>query len=196
MLNFRTRKLSPTFLQILAILNTLIIVSLLFFKKDFKEIIEVTAICVSAFIAFLVYQSQIQKDRFDYTMQRPLLNFVNIPKDGKDWWVVLNVGNGPALNIRFMGKSRASWGQPVIGYAIPPNLALIISPEIEGHGTALSVYYKDLFGKEYMVYCEGDTNSIVCEKGEKEWNDDLFNKIHSNVKRGVNLQFTTLKERL
>jgi hypothetical protein len=140
-------------------------------------------------LGFLVYRLQKQKDKFDYTMQRPLLNFVNTPQSG---WVILNVGNGPALNIRFMGKDRTSWVQPVIGYAIPPNIALTIQEEIKNAGAALAVYYKDLFDNEYMVECEADTNSIVYKRGDKNWNEEQYNLIHHNVRRSDLLHLISL----
>jgi hypothetical protein len=123
-------------------------------------------------------------------MQRPLLNFVYTPNYG---WVILNVGNGPALNIRFMSKNAIEWEQPVIGYAIPPNLALLISEEIKGAAMALAVYYKDLFENEYMGRCEGDTNSIVSKKGDKNWDEELQHKIHYKVRRSNILHLTSLK---
>ena len=190
MSGFIKQRIGRNFLTIITISNTVLILILILFQKGIRDVLDLIGIFITGFISYLVYKSQLQKDRFDYTMQRPLLNFVCTPHDG---WVILNVGNGPALNIRFMGKSRTSWGQSVIGYAIPPNMALIINPEIVNYGAALAVYYKDLFENEYMVQCEGDTNSIVCKRGGKDWNEDLFKKIHTDVRRSNNLHLTTLK---
>lgn len=176
-------------LLIITIINTISILVLIFFPRNYRGVFDIIGIYITAFLGYLVYKLQTQKDKFEYAMQRPLLNFINIKDIG---WVILNVGNGPALYIRFMGKTRTDWELPVIGYAIPPNKALTIQVEIEDAGAKLAVYYKDLFENEYMVECESDTNSIVCKRGDKNWSEDLYYKIHHKVKRSDRLHLISL----
>jgi hypothetical protein len=162
----------------ITIFNTCILIVFVFAKNNIKETIEIIGTGVTAVLAFLVYKAQTQKDSFEYRLQRPHLNFVNTGQHG---WVILNVGNGPGLNIRFMEKAE-DWERPIIGYSIPPNVALKIMPELKA-AAALVVVYTDSFDKEYMVQCSGDTNSVVLGKGDKNWDEELYKKLHTNVRR-------------
>jgi hypothetical protein len=182
------RKLATKFLVWFIIILVITIVLLIILAGDFKIIIDTIGIYMTAFLGLIVFVSQTKKDDFEYTRQRPLLNFINT----SEGWVILNVGNGPALYIRFMGKNKVDWVQPVIGYAIPPNMALTIRTEINGNGDALAVYYKDLFRNEYIVQCEGDTNSEVKQKGSQGWDKKFVERITMNARRSNSLRLIKL----
>jgi hypothetical protein len=150
----------------------------------FKDIFQILGIIISGVIAFLVFRMQKQKNKDDRELQKPVLQILNVQGKG---WVLFNVGRGPALSVRFADKNN-KWGMPVIAYSIPADTALLIKPEIN-YGGAIAAVYSDLLKNEYMAYCIGDTTSIT-QKGDKNWNQELYNLLHTNPKRSNSLMLT------
>jgi hypothetical protein len=154
----------------------------------FMDWVEVLGTVTTFIIAVLVFTAQLQRDRNDKRLQKPYLNIINIQGYG---WVLMNIGQGPALNVRFSDKD-VDWFRPVIGYAIPPNTALLIKPEIQV-GYAIAATYNDVLQNIYVAHCAGDTTTVK-ERGKKDWDkesEELYNLLHKDVRRSDKLVLKT-----
>ncbi|MDH7460877.1 hypothetical protein QEG73_06285 [Chitinophagaceae bacterium 26-R-25] len=142
-----------------------------------KDVLEIIGTIATVSIAILVYRAQKQRDSFDKNLQKPVLDFIKVKTKN---WVLMNIGKGPALFVRFIQKDLSgTWQTPIIGYSIPSEMVLDISQEISS-AQALAAVYKDLAGKSYMVYCVDDTCQVI---EEADWNSEqreLNGKIHDN----------------
>ncbi|MDI3320481.1 hypothetical protein [Pinibacter soli] len=149
-----------------------------------KDIFEIIGTIATVSIAILVYFAQKQRDSFDKNLQKPVLDFIRVKNKN---WVLMNIGKGPALFVRFIEKDPSgTWRTPIIGYSIPSEMVLDISQETST-AQALAAVYKDLAGKNYMVYCVDDTCKVIEEANWNSEQRELNRRIHDNPRSSQNL---------
>jgi hypothetical protein len=90
--------------------------------------VNLSNLCVAIYFSYLVYQYNTQKDsdakqretefrEFQKLAQNPVLSFrTKIDREKGEQWYVVNVGNGPALNLQVCYKSMKSdeWIPPLV----------------------------------------------------------------------------------
>lgn len=96
-----------------------------------------------------------QTDTFEKTIQKPVLIFKSIPPkeaNGHEVWMVKNIGNGAALNLRIAESHfrNIDWVTPVTKcYSLASGDHLNL--KWLKHANVICVTYEDVFGHKYVT---------------------------------------------
>jgi len=132
-------------------------------------------ICNSNVIIFslLVYQ-------YNRSINTPTLTFKTEVINGKETWQILNLGNGPALNLLISYKvaRNRDWKSPAVkSYSLGRNDKVDLN-WLEGSVDVIGVYYKDIFDDEFIAIAGDDITEIRRYANFKKLdiNGNTFNK--------------------
>jgi len=147
-------------------------------------LVQALGIIVTGIFSCILYLLHRRKNREDAKMQKPLVNVHNFKDTG---YVILNMGKGPALNVRFTESDTGNtWKTGYIGYALPVNTYFSTQGFFNNNG-AIAVAYNDLLGNDYLMITRGDT-STIWQRGDEGFNNDLYKHLHTEPRRTDKLQ--------
>jgi hypothetical protein len=140
---------------------------------------QAMGVIVTFYFSRLVFNLHKRKNDDDAKLQKPIVNIHNFQDIG---YVIVNIGKGPALNIRFAEcSSTGQWERAIIGYSIPVN-TFFATRLFFNHYGAIAVAYNDTLGKHYLMVAKAETTTIF-EKGSDGFYEDLFKHLHNNPVR-------------
>jgi hypothetical protein len=140
--------------------------------------IQACGVIVASFLSVLVYQLNRRKNKDEARLQKPVINVHNFEGVG---YVILNMGKGPALNVRFAESNGANWEEAFIGYSLPVN-TYFPTKKFFMHNAAIAVAYNDLLGNDYLMIARSDTSTIH-QRGEKGFDKAAFKHLHTEPNR-------------
>ena len=141
----------------------------------------VTLANVSLFIIFsiLVYQ-------YNRSIKTPILTFKTEVINGKETWQIINLGDGPALNllISYKDAGNQDWDSPAVkSYSLGKNDKVDLD-WLRGWPDIIGVYYKDIFNHEFIAMVGDDITEIRSYKN--------FKKLEINGHSFIKSDFTNL----
>jgi len=119
---------------------------------------------------------------------QPTLNFISDFLE----WKIINVGGSTANQVRFCEHGEDIWQPAMIGYSIPAGLTVRLvsrsnpSRKVIRFAGALAATWIDAVGRQYLVICRGDTNTVWMQ-GDKDFDTDLVAHLHNNPERRTDL---------
>lgn len=140
--------------------------------------IQAVGVLVASYLSFLVYKMNRRKNVDDAQLQKPVINVHNFEQHG---YVILNIGKGPALNVRFAESHNNNWEKAFIGYSIPVNTYFPTKQFFKYNG-AIAVAYNDLLGNDYLMVTRADTSTIF-QRGKEGFDENLFKHLHNGPNR-------------
>ena len=142
------------------------------FGSYINSFIALCNVALFVMFSFLLY-------KYNRSINNPILTFKTEDVNGEETWQIINIGNGPALNLLVSYKTDKTkdWISPSVkSYSLGKNdkvnLDWLTYPDVIG------VHYKDIFDNEFIAIVGDDITEVRPFKNFKEVkiNDHLYTR--------------------